>query len=99
MKWQRFFAVFHARNKEFIRDRASLAWNLVFPLLIMIAVAVMVSDEQALFKVGVIAQQDRYIPPPPLQHLAYIEFVPYTEVAVAVERLRQHQLDLLMDVD
>ena len=33
MRWQRFLAVLGARNKEFVRDRATLGWGLAFPML------------------------------------------------------------------
>jgi len=32
MSVKHFYAVFIARNKEFIRDRASWSWNIVFPV-------------------------------------------------------------------
>ncbi|MDQ1363483.1 MAG: type transport system permease protein, partial [Pseudomonadota bacterium] len=55
MSWQRFFAVLVARNKEFLRDKAALSWNLVFPVLIVLGFAFAFSgstDDQ--YKVGVI---------------------------------------------
>lgn len=33
---KRFFALLNARNKEFVRDRGSLTWSLLFPFLIVI---------------------------------------------------------------
>ncbi|MEN9530195.1 MAG: ABC-type transporter permease, partial [Pseudomonadota bacterium] len=33
---KRFLALLGARNKEFVRDRGSVAWSLLFPLLIVI---------------------------------------------------------------
>ena len=32
--WKRIYALFVARNLEFIRDRSALAWNLLLPVLI-----------------------------------------------------------------
>ena len=31
----RFWVVWKARNREFLRDRASMAWNILLPLLIV----------------------------------------------------------------
>ena len=33
MNFQRFWAVFVCRNWEFLRDRSTLTWNLLFPIL------------------------------------------------------------------
>ena len=30
--WRRIYAIFKARNREFMRDRASLSWNLILPV-------------------------------------------------------------------
>ncbi|MDO9109614.1 MAG: hypothetical protein Q7U40_03090 [Desulfatirhabdiaceae bacterium] len=35
MRFQRFWAMFAARNKEFFRDRAAFGWNFLFPFLII----------------------------------------------------------------
>ena len=35
MSPKRLLAVFIARNKEFLRDRSALAWNILFPVLIV----------------------------------------------------------------
>ena len=29
---RRFLATLHARNMEFLRDRSSLGWNVIFPV-------------------------------------------------------------------
>ncbi|MDY0007643.1 MAG: hypothetical protein RBS22_12550, partial [Spongiibacteraceae bacterium] len=51
---KRLLAVFIARNKEFLRDRAALGWNLLFPVLIVAGFAFAFSGEPApLYKVGV----------------------------------------------
>lgn len=50
-----FFALFVARNKEFLRDRATLAWNLLFPFVALTALAVIFSGNgRELYKVGVL---------------------------------------------
>ena len=45
-------ALLHARNLEFVRDRSSLGWNLVFPILMVIGLAFVFSGPgQPLFNV------------------------------------------------
>ena len=39
MNFSRFFAVFKARNIEFFRDRSSLGWNLIFPVLMLVGLS------------------------------------------------------------
>jgi ABC-2 type transport system permease protein len=50
-----FLALFIARNKEFLRDRATLAWNFLFPFVAVAALAVIFSGGgRELYKVGVL---------------------------------------------
>ncbi len=56
MKWNRIYALFVARNLEFVRDRSSLAWNLLLPILIIFAFAyAFTGDNPEKFKVGLVA--------------------------------------------
>ncbi len=51
---KRFLAILHARNMEFIRDKSSLGWNVLFPLLLVLGFAVVFTGEpKPMFKVGV----------------------------------------------
>ena len=53
---KRIFNLFTARNKEFIRDRSALAWNLLFPFLIILGFSLMFTREnQSQFKIGVVS--------------------------------------------
>ena len=59
MKWRRFTSVLKARNREFVRDRSALAWNILFPLLIIIGFAfAFTGDQLEQYKVGVILQPE-----------------------------------------
>jgi ABC-type multidrug transport system permease subunit len=50
-----FFALFVARNREFLRDRATMAWNFMFPFVAVGAIALVFSgDGRELYKVGVV---------------------------------------------
>ena len=98
MKLQRFLAVFSSRNKEFLRDRSALAWNILFPVLIVMGFAFAFSGESLdLYKVGVIKEQAPATRP---EFLAtrYIQFIPVTELNAAIIKVERHQLDMLLDL-
>ena len=58
---RQFIAVLHARNLEFLRDRAALSWNLILPVLLVLGFAVLFSDEnRAVYKVGFIGDRTQY---------------------------------------
>ena len=101
---KRLRALFYARNLEFFRDTSSLSWNLAFPLLILIGFYfIFDGDDKAQYKVGVIGQIPEIITSEnvhngePFFQLRYIEFVEYSDEANAVEKVRQHKIDLLLD--
>ncbi len=52
--WKRIIAVFKARNLEFFRDKGSLSWSLIMPIVIIVAIsAAFNGDGKAQYKVGV----------------------------------------------
>ena len=122
MRWRRFSALFKARNTEFFRDKASLSWNVIFPVLILLGFSfVFDGDDKSQFKVGLLAissmaqehsnlaethssfvqepsniAQDGLIISQGFLNLRYLEFVNYSHQSEAVDKLRKHQLDLLV---
>ena len=53
---KRLFAVWHARNLEFVRDRSSLIFTLGVPVALVVAMALIFGGPpRPLFKVGVLA--------------------------------------------
>jgi len=95
----RMLAVFNARNREFWRDRSSLSWNLAFPFLLVFGFYFIFGQGMPMFKVGVISDQDAYITKPRFMSLNHVQFVPYDELDTAIQRVRRHQVDLLLDLD
>lgn len=88
---RRILAVLHARNLEYLRDRASFGWNLLFPVLIVIALAVVFSGPpRALFSVTLVAGD-----PPAMLSFPGIETIEATE-SRALERLSRQQTDLVI---
>ncbi|HEC29463.1 MAG TPA: ABC transporter permease [Gammaproteobacteria bacterium] len=104
MKMKRFLAVFHARNLEFMRDRAALGWNLLFPVLLVFGFAFLYSDSSKdLYKVGIynnVAKGKQAVSgalEKGFLNTRYIQFIPVTNLDSAIEKVDHHKLDLLLD--
>ncbi|WP_371378137.1 ABC transporter permease [Thalassotalea aquiviva] len=93
----RFLAVVKARNIEFFRDKSSLAWNIVFPVILLAIFSLVFSgDGRSVYKVGVVNHTS-------IKHnfeqTKYIDFVSYTQVNDAMLKLEHHQIDMIVDHD
>lgn len=100
MNLKRFLAVFKARNLEFWRDKSSLAWNFIFPVLLVAGFAVVFGNgNKAEFKIGVLQTAPVIAATThPFLQTRYLEFVPYVDSDTALKKLQHHQLDLLVDL-
>ncbi len=97
MNIRRYFALFSARNREFLRDRTALAWNIILPVLLVIGFAFALStDESDLFKVGLINPESTT--PAPFLATKHIQFIPVSEQQRAITKVERHQLDMLYDI-
>jgi ABC-2 type transport system permease protein len=97
---KRFLAVMHARNMEFIRDRSSLGWNILFPLLLVLGFAAVFSgDEKPLYKVGVLGDPARLSARESgFFSTRYIQFIPLTDLDKGIDKVEHFQIDMLVDV-
>ena len=96
MNFKRFMSVLRARNKEFIRDRSSLAWNVIMPFLLIGGFAFAFSGgDKDMFKVGVYGSQT----PASSEFFAtrYIRFIPIEDINSAIVKVERHQLDMLIN--
>ena len=94
MNLRRFWAVFLCRNREFLRDRSSLTWNLLFPVSLMLGFAIAFSGPALnLYKVGVLGT----VPDAPFFQTRYIQFIPMIESTTALRKVERHQLDMVID--
>jgi ABC-2 type transport system permease protein len=99
MNPKRLAAVFIARNKEFLRDRSALAWNILFPVLIVAGFAIAFSGESMdVYKVAL------YQDPGKAQTAGnefletdYIQFIDTDDLERAITNVERHQLDMLID--
>lgn len=96
---KRFLALVHARNLEFVRDRAALLWAILFPALMIIGCALVFSrGEGKILTVGYLDDSAASVTArfPGLQQAA-VDLQHYSDRELALRRLRYHQLDLLVD--
>ncbi len=103
MKFGRLLALWHARNLEFLRDRSTLIFNLLFPLALVVAFAVIFGGQpRALFKVDVIAPPGAALdgalhPFLATRHVDFVRIEP-GEIMATVRKVERHQVDLLVDL-
>ena len=94
MNFTRFWALLICRNREFLRDRSTLTWNLLFPISLIAGFAFAFSGPGlALYKVGVLGDADSSV----FLQTRYVQFVPAAELPAALTKVERHQLDMLFD--
>ncbi|KAA6185677.1 ABC transporter permease [Thiohalocapsa marina] len=99
--WSRILAVFTARNREFYRDSAGLTWNILMPVMMILAFAFIFGGApRDLLKVAVVGQATS-LSQQALLDTPHITIVPVeatdAALAAAVGKVQRHQLDLLLD--
>lgn len=95
---KKIFAVFIARNKEFYRDRAAMAWNFMFPFFIIVAFSFIFSkDKKDLFQVGFVGEKS-VIESLEFAKLENIKLLPVDE-PTAIDKVSRHKLDLAFEVN
>lgn len=94
---RRLLSVFHARNLEFVRDRGTLLFTLLLPIMLVIGMGfVFGGPQRPLFKVGLLGGPGDARAHPFLVE-RYVQFVPLPEQAAALHKLTHQQIDLLVD--
>ena len=95
---KRLLSVLHARNLEFLRDRGTLVFTLLLPVMLVIGMGfVFGGPERPLFKVGVLAgQPDRQAHP--FLRERYVEFISLPDESEALRKVTHQQIDLLVDL-
>ena len=102
MSLQRFLALLSTRNKEFLRDRSSVGWNIIMPVLVVVGFALIFSGDFAdQYKVGVVHGQASDAAATNViksfLQTKYIEFIDITDLERAKVKVQRHQLDMLID--
>jgi ABC-type multidrug transport system permease subunit len=98
--WNRIYALFVARNLEFMRDRSALAWNVLLPVLIIFVFAyAFTEDNPEKFKVGLVADNSLQGAAAQFRDTHYIKFIEFDEAESNLHKIERHQVDLLFDAD
>ena len=103
MNFRRLAAIWYARNLEFLRDRSTLVFNVVLPLALVVAFAVIFGGQPSnLFKIGVIAPTGAALDATlhPFLGMRYADFyaVDAGNIDAAIRTVERHQSDLLLDL-
>lgn len=97
---KKFWAVFIARNLEFFRDRSTLIFNLVFPVILIFGFAyAFPAGGGTSFKIGLVGDLPAAGSPADVAFLHYkhLQFVRYSELGIPLDRLAHNQLDMVLD--
>ena len=104
---KQFWAMVYARTMEFVRDKGTFFWNLLFPVILVLGFSFAFSGNDAtLFKVGVLGT------PPSATEAAssfltieqskFISYAPDSSgeaLGKSLDKLRRHELDMVIDFD
>lgn len=92
-----FLSLFRARNREFYRDKGSLSWSILFPLILIFGLSFALSSDKYVYRVGVLgdpAEAARL-----LHDIPWLDLVPYENDELALQRLSRHQLDMVIGTE
>ncbi len=95
---RRLGSVWHARNLEFLRDRGTLLFTVMLPLMLVVGMGLVFGGPpRPLFKVGVLAA---HIDKASSAFLSeqYVEFVATPDEATALHKLTHQTLDLVVEL-
>ncbi len=102
MVLQRFLALLRTRNKEFWRDKSSLSWNILMPVLIVAGFAFAFSgDVGTEYKVAVYQKDKASSAANTFLQTRYIEFydVSPSQLTDTISKVQRHQVDMLFDAN
>lgn len=96
---KKFKAIVYARTMEFVRDRGTFFWNLLFPVVLVIGFAFAFGgNDDKLFKVGILG--DTAAVEGTFLALDSVETINYDiPLGTVLEKLRRHQIDMIVDTE
>lgn len=100
----RVLAMLHARNLEFLRDRAAMTWNLLLPVLLVFGLAFIFSGgDKNQYKVAVKTDTPAAATPlraalHPFLETRFIQFYAIDDLENVVANVARHQVDMLIDL-
>jgi ABC-type multidrug transport system permease subunit len=94
---RQFLALYKARTMEFVRDRGTFFWNLLFPVFLVLGMAFAFSGgDEKLYKIGVVGTPD---PQVRILGMDQMQVIPYVDALEASQRLERHQIDFVIDFE
>jgi len=96
---KKFTALVYARTMEFVRDRGTFFWNLLFPVVLVVGFSFAFSgNDETMFKIGIIGNSTEL--EGSFLELDALELIEYEEgIQPVLEKLRRHQIDMIIDFD
>lgn len=96
---KKFIALVYARTMEFVRDRGTFFWNLLFPVVLVVGFSFAFSgNDETMFKVGVLGDSTQL--EGSFLELKAIEIIQYDgDPQPVLEKLRRHQIDMILNFD
>jgi ABC-2 type transport system permease protein len=96
--WNRIYALFVARNTEFVRDRSALAWSVLLPIVIISFFGfAFTEDNPEKFKVAIISSGQPGSATRQFEATQYVKFIEVDDVDAQLQKIERHQVDLLFD--
>lgn len=98
---RRIYAIFRARNLEFVRDRSSLSWNIILPVALMFGLSfIFGGGTPPEYTVGVLQSAGPSdLGSHPFLRTRHVQFVPVAELEEGLTKVARHQLDLLVRLE
>ncbi len=97
--FKRIYAIFRARNLEFVRDRSSMSWNIALPVVLMFGLSFIFGGEgRTQYTVGVFQSaeeldRDQH----PFLETRFVRFVVVNDEEDGFRKIARHRLDLLVE--
>ena len=97
---KRILAIYRARNLEFLRDRGTMAWNLILPVMLVFGLSFIFSTERPVYTVGVLQSAPAIDEAAhPFLETRFVDFVAVNDEHTGFDRIARHQLDLLVQFE
>lgn len=103
MRLPHILAMVHARNMEFLRDRGTFFWNLIFPFFLVFGFSFAFSgDGDDVLTVGLYGSREESTPT--VEELEFLQLPgistrEYEDLGSAIDRVRNHQIDFLLNLE
>ncbi len=94
---KKFTAIVYARTMEFLRDKGTFYWNLLFPIVLVVGFSFAFNgNNDTIFKIGVIGEstlgEEAFLNLPSIEQISYD-----SDKQLPLEKIRRHQIDMLID--